>query len=499
MNHIKFFPSLLAVLLLSSCSGYLKEDSGDLLIPVKVEEFASVLYGEGYPNNFTDNIQWMDLMTDDSEVSVTVHRPCQNSRGDDDVYLSSGRGPFCWAQDIEYYITNYGRPYLNAYSNINACNIALENWQTAEGSQAERNYLAAQAYGLRAYSYFCLVNWYGQPYREETAEQDLGVVIRLDSRVVRDYPERASVADVYRQINHDLDSAMILFDESPKSNNVYKFSKRAAELLKSRVALYMGRWDDVIEYGERLSTNKYSLATISTMTNAQLSHDAEYNFISSTSPETVWMFGGRTSTTGYNSFFYNGTLIDGAAFAMSQTRSDDLYNLFQQGDNRIYAFFSQDGDNCHRNIPYKYWSWEDYSQAFRTPEAMLNVAEAYAQKGMLDEALSLINSLRKNRIRRSRFVEYTTADFATQEAVLQEVRNERRRELCFEETHRWWDLRRQGCPQIVHRFYSTAKAAPEVYVLQENDRNYTLELPKSELNHNTEITPLDRRVIKPEE
>lgn len=496
MKNILYIAFAAAVL--TSCDGYLKEDSGDLLIPTKVEEYASVLYGEGYPNHLTDDVEWMQLLSDDAEVSTSAHRPCQNSKGDDDVFLSTGKGPFIWAQDIEYYINSYGKAYQDAYSNINACNIALENWQTMEGSQADRNLLAAQAYGLRAYAYFCLVNWYGEPYREDSAEEAKGVVIRLDSRVVRDYPERSSVADVYRQINHDLDSALVLFDVAPKVTNPYIFSKRAALLLKSRVALFQGQWDKVVEYGEQLGDNKYNLCTISTMTNVQLSHDSEYHFIAVDNPETVWMFGGRPATTGYNSYMYNAIYIDGAVFAVSQTRSDDLYRSYGDGDNRIYAFFSQDGDNCYRNIPYKYWSYYDYSQAFRTSEALLNVAEAKAQQGQLQEALDLINQLRKNRIRRSRFSEFTTDKYPTQEAVIREVRAERRRELCFEETHRWWDLRRQGCPQIKHTYYSSAKAAPEVYTLQENDRNYTLELPKSELNYNTNISPIDRRVIKPE-
>ena len=44
------------------------------------------------------------------------------------------------------------------------------------------------------------------------------------------------------------------------------------------------------------------------------------------------------------------------------------------------------------------------------------------------------------------YKELTFADFATTADLLQFVRDERRRELCFEEIHRWADLRRYGCP-----------------------------------------------------
>ena len=45
---------LLGILLFTGCDDYLKEDSGDLLIPGKVEEFLPMLYREGFPRNFND-------------------------------------------------------------------------------------------------------------------------------------------------------------------------------------------------------------------------------------------------------------------------------------------------------------------------------------------------------------------------------------------------------------------------------------------------------------
>ena len=41
---------LLGALIATGCSDYLKEDSGDLLIPKKVEEYSPMLYAEGYPS-----------------------------------------------------------------------------------------------------------------------------------------------------------------------------------------------------------------------------------------------------------------------------------------------------------------------------------------------------------------------------------------------------------------------------------------------------------------
>ena len=89
----------------------------------------------------------------------------------------------------------------------------------------------------------------------------------------------------------------------------------------------------------------------------------------------------------------------------------------------------------------------------------------------------------------------TTADFASQDDLLQFVWEERRRELCFEEAMRFWDLRRQGMPQIVHRYYHTRNNV-ETYVLSEGSPNYVLAIPESETSNNFLITPNSREVIE---
>ena len=59
---------LLGMLLFTGCDDYLKEDSGDLLIPGKVDEFLPMLYKEVFPQNFNEEVAWLYLMTDDVEM-----------------------------------------------------------------------------------------------------------------------------------------------------------------------------------------------------------------------------------------------------------------------------------------------------------------------------------------------------------------------------------------------------------------------------------------------
>ena len=505
-----------------SCSDYLNESSGDLLIPEKVDEFQSVLYGEGYPNSFTSDVEWIDLMTDDVEISPSNGHPeSDGEEGDDTNSLTAGQGAVCWAYDIEYYLTGYARPYENRYKNIMACNTVIEAAETMTGNPAKIDACLAQAHTLRAFNYFCLVNWYGLPYNKATADKDMGVVLRLKSEVTRDEPTRSSVAQVYKQINEDLDKALEYFETAETSKSLFVLNKKVALLLKSRVALYTEQWDDVITYGSEIEKEGFNLYNIGALSKEEMdNYYTNWIFLTSQNPEIIFTFSEDGSYV-YHSFMEYAHMLKGASFAPSQTNEGDLVNSYAEGDNRLYAFFMQDdieyvyddwweewyyeNYTVYRKIPFKHNGYPSsigcYSQAFRTAEALLNMAEAYVQRnasGDAEKAIALLNELRQNRFTDDKYVALTEADFAGNAELLQFVRDERRRELCFEETHRWNDLRRYGCPQIEHTYYATGTSTPETYVLEAGDKNYTLALPKSEIEYNTQIEIHDRRVIEAE-
>ena len=92
----------------------------------------------------------------------------------------------------------------------------------------------------------------------------------------------------------------------------------------------------------------------------------------------------------------------------------------------------------------------------RLSEVFLNKAEALAMLSREDEAMNLIEELRVKRMKQG---SYTPLDKRTGEKLVQLVRDERRRELCFE-GHRWFDLRRYAVnsvypytKQIIHDYY----------------------------------------------
>ena len=135
----------------------------------------------------------------------------------------------------------------------------------------------------------------------------------------------------------------------------------------------------------------------------------------------------------------------------------------------------------------------------RMAEAYLNKAEACAIQGKAEEANQTLNALRKQRIEG-----YTPQSYTGEELVSQ-IRDERRKELCFE-GHRWFDLRRYAVcesypysKEIIHVYHvcgNKGVSHTQIFRLEKNDKAYTFALPESVIQFDNvpmEDNPRDSR------
>ena len=65
-----------------------------------------------------------------------------------------------------------------------------------------------------------------------------------------------------------------------------------------------------------------------------------------------------------------------------------------------------------------------------------------------------------------------------QRALLDFCLRERRRELCGEGNHRWFDLKRIGMPEIKHVYMDDDNGRAQEYVLEQADARYVLPIPE---------------------
>lgn len=141
----------LAVLAFSlvSCDSFLDIKPLGKVIPTTLEDYRE-LFTTVYNNQINDRSK-CDMRTD--EIQVNGNEFDQNNYS----YIEK------W--DVE----NFGEQFEWAYyySNMYTCNIIIKNKDKMKnGTPEEVNQLVGEAYMMRAYSHFNLVNIYGEPDRK---------------------------------------------------------------------------------------------------------------------------------------------------------------------------------------------------------------------------------------------------------------------------------------------------------------------------------------------
>jgi hypothetical protein len=386
-------------------------------------------------------------------------------------------GSFPTLQDINNYITladnlTIREIWRDHYRVVLAANAVIEfapGVDVPGFSDDEKAQIVAEATALRALAYFNLVNLFAQPYTLDNGAS-LGVPLVLSPNILlgdATFPSRATVAEVYTQIENDLNA---IIDELPSgAGNPGFVTKGAVHAFLSRIHLYKGEWDDAATQASNALGEGHEIAS-------------DYNFYNTSNLENIFVISnsaidnGRTGAGGWASYYQPGSL-GGRGDAPF---SDDLLAAYEDGDLRfenlhlegndaagIAAVFTTKFPDAINN--------SDDSPVFRATEMYLNRAEALvASKNEVDpEAISLINELRV----RAGLSEYTAGDFAGPDELLDAIRVERRKELAFE-GHRRPDLLRIGEPLRADQPEITAPGADKVILpipQQEIDVNPNLD------------------------
>lgn len=480
--------------MLTSCSDFLKEEDKDKVIPHTMEQFESMLHKEGFVD-----VSWFyrsDFMTDDVQENTNVITTAKNQY----------KGLYTWQYDIERtgdggYSEANNNMWKQLYNDVLVANYILERSEDIvdkETMASRKNCLEAEAHFLRARAYFELVNIYATPYDAKTAATTPGVPLREGTGITNNY-ERNSIAEVYRQIEDDLNSAIALFGESKESKSLWHPNKKAALLLLSRVYLYKEEWKKAADTaGELISMCPLGLYAM----NRNIS-DA---VVRTANQEVLHTWGVIAGTLVDNAG--DGALseipkiyrVDGSLSNAAYGVSDELLSMYNENDMRQLLYFtSASGKSITAKWHPQFTVLGGYS--YRLAEAYLNRAEANAALGYVKEAMDDMKILLSKRIDG----DYTSLLPQSEEqlAVRKFVLDQRRLELCFED-HRWYDLRRTQSwypKDIKHVFsYSTSTSGyvgtvneTEVYTLRSASPNYTFELPLAETSINSSIKVYGKR------
>jgi hypothetical protein len=470
----------MAAMMLTACGDFLEEVSQDEFEPKTASSFQELMNGEGYMMNPVDPITYM--MDDDVQG-------CKGSFWDD--VLSARQAIFEWqpdywqvendCQSISMFIKN---SYMNTYKTIAACNIIIENLPGSDGPQTDKDITMAEAKTMRAFYYWRLVNTYALPYNDKQTnpENNLGVPLVTASEVKDEGVPRASVAEVYAQIISDIEDACALFGNNTSSRGIYRINYTSAHLLASRIYLFTEQWDKVIEHATKAMATAPALVNLKSY-NIDNTLTPTNGVISKKFGETIFICGMKAMSGDYS--------LTGTPFGVSK----ELGNLYETMDRRMNTYIMPSGYDYY---PYRILKNcnDEHEYTWRTAELYLNRAEAYMNlyfQGNQEAGQKAIDDL--NTLRSNRYRVYTNMELTTPEELQQLLRDERRRELCFE-GFRFFDLKRYGMPRIEHTLIGESGAA-FLYVLEERDPSYCVPLPDNALEHNESLVqnPLANRRV----
>lgn len=182
--------------------------------------------------------------------------------GGDNIALSGA------TTDALYYMYNYQHTPTNGHLNSlwSTCYRGIVNANKviskAQEGTDRMNHVIGEMYYLRSFFYLNLVSIWGRPYNQDP-DKNLGVPIVLDAEPdVNNLPPRATVKEVYKQIEADLLKAAELMSKFTRVQDEYNIyaSEQAANALLSRLYLYMEDNAKAEEYATKvIGSNKFEL------------------------------------------------------------------------------------------------------------------------------------------------------------------------------------------------------------------------------------------------
>ena len=439
LNRTLFLAGLL--FLGASCSGILDEKPDKaLIVPTTISELWALL---------------------DNNLQVMNAEPSQLDASSDDVVIldsrlsaldEDSRRIYTWSREPinSAMNTDWSRPYDQVFFS-NVVLGELEQFGNSEKSTPEWRNLKGSAHFYRAYAFFSLARSFCLGYDPQTASNELGIVLRVDSDIAVSLP-RATLKETFEQIIQDLDTAEPLLPETASVNT--RPSKAAVWAMLSRVYLYMGNFEKSLEAADR-ALNLYDTLL-------------DYNLIN---PSPARPFVGNLDEV----IFYSELLLRTYYFfSAGSAISPELYAKYEEDDlRRSLFFFPRAGLMAFRG---QYAYLANAFGGLAVDELWLNKAECEVRMGQTQRAANSLNTLLAKRFKTGTFIPVTELN---SEALLEKVLEERRKELVLRGM-RWGDIKRLN---VLGGNISLSRIINgEEIRLPEGDLRFALPIPQDEID-----------------
>ncbi|MCG8583043.1 MAG: RagB/SusD family nutrient uptake outer membrane protein [Bacteroidales bacterium] len=462
-----FLPILLAAPIIVGCEDMLEEipSKQQEIIPTKVE------YLDGFLSNNDQQSITLDaqiLMSDDYvPLNTFQERDAWHYSG------SQAQMPITWSMNAITISDYESGPWRNCYDYMYKANTMLEYLPEVSGTDEQKARTAADAHYWRALNYYYLITNYALPYQPNgSTRSSLGVPIKPDTNL-EDFPNRATVGEVYDLILEELTEAETFLKdqalEIAEVGNIMQWRASAPALyaLYARVYLTMGDFNSALTYAQKALENNGEARLVNYATEMSYADEMERTeiiYTSETDPGTeVTIQYPLTSSQMFRRYDWKETYYKRTTSAPR--------GLWLVPSDELIALFGVDEATRELDLRWKYYYIENYSYTesdYRggmnwwtgtfTPaeeigawvgrpdigpsvaEMYLIKAECQARTGDLSGAEATVNMLRKTRFDPAADASIVDLSFANAENAIKQVLEERRREMPF--FFRWNDMAR---------------------------------------------------------
>jgi hypothetical protein len=439
---------ILSVVLFTSCDDFLDQNpKGD------IEE--DQLYDK--ENSFQDLLNGCySKLKNENFIGGLTSMALPDIMADDLLYSANNNG-----NQINFYKWTYNSStaeveniWLAGYQIVQSCNEIIENQdKISERIDTEkRNSILAQAYAIRALSYYHLHRFF--------ADTKSNLSIPYKTKLKLDEPKRNTKDEVLEYCMQDLNKSLELGIISRE--NIY-LSNSCAYFLKMLIELERKNYSEVIKNADTILASNSNLSDKENFKKIWTGDNGieilfRIHFTEEDKPKNAWLL--YDTRNKKNTWLVNKSLID----------------LYEDNDVRLTSYFEKLSDGTYGVKKYRGRSGADMPNGndvklMRLAEVYLSKAEALAQnEANKADVIHILNLIRKNR---------GGNPLTDVEDTLMEVKKERQREF-FAEGKRFFDLKRWG--ENINRPQSE-----DSKLLSTGDYRWALPIPIAEIYANENI------------
>lgn len=368
-------------------------------------------------------------------------------------------------------LTPTDSPYEGLYGTISkVANVVIVNSETASGDPTVLNQLKAEAFILRAFLHYRLVNIYAKAYDPATAATDGGIPY-VDDINFETQNDKKTVKEVYDHLISDINAGIALNGLPDNPKNAMRIGKGFAYGVKAQIMMSMRDYAAALEAANEAL--KY---------NSTLEDHRPYMNITPRAARVLTRLGFNATDNVFYAFGSNidPSLRNASVEVVTNYESGNIVRNHTDTYNQIFG-------ELYSNVPGSpLWlapSYQGNSAGMTTSDLVLIKAEALIRVNRIAEGMAEIEKIR---IRRNDPATYSALTATTEAQAMAALQKVSRIEFLF--TIRNFINIKRWNREAKYPITVTRKIGAVTYTLQPNSPLYVFAFPQSATQFNTSLT-----------